>query len=66
MEQGPQKGVMAQFLAVGVDPDQPLPPGTFLLQTQARDTGDTVCGLAMPFYVKSKRYSAVRIGSLAE
>ena len=62
----PKRASRPQFLAAGVDPDQPLPPDTFLLQTQARDTGDTVCDMAVPFYVKGKRYGAVRIGFLAE
>ena len=62
----PKRATRAQFLAAGVDPDQPLPPDTFLLQTQARDTGDTVCDLAVPFFVKGRRYGAVRIGFLAE
>ena len=62
----PKRATRSQFLAAGVDPDQKLPPVTFLLQTQARDTGDTVCDLAVPFFVKGKRYGAVRIGFLAE
>ncbi|MHB0869581.1 MAG: methyl-accepting chemotaxis protein [Chloroflexota bacterium] len=62
----PKKATRAQFLAARVDPDQPLPEDTFLLQTQARDTGDTVCDLAIPLFVKGRRYGAVRIGFLAE
>jgi methyl-accepting chemotaxis protein len=65
-DQVPKRATRSQFLASGVDPDQMLPPDTFLLQTQARDTGDTVCDLAVPFFVKGRRYGAVRIGFLAE
>ena len=62
----PKRAAKAQFLASGVNPDQPVPPDIFLLQTQARDTGDTVCDLAVPFFVKGRRYGAVRMGFLAE
>ncbi len=55
-----------QFLAAAVDPDEPLPETAFLLQTQARTTGDVVCDLAVPLFVKGKRYGAVHIGFLAE
>ncbi|HEX2923229.1 MAG TPA: methyl-accepting chemotaxis protein [Chloroflexota bacterium] len=61
----PKRANRAQFLAARVDPDQKLPPDCFLLQTQARDTGDTVCDLAVPLFVKGRRYGAVRIGFLA-
>lgn len=65
-DKAPKKANRSQFLAAGVDPDQPLPEDTFLLQTQARDTGDVVCDLAIPFFVKGRRYGAVRIGFYAE
>lgn len=61
-----KRATRAQFLAAGVDPDQPMPRGTFLLQTQARDTGETVCDMAAPLFVKGKRYGALRIGFLAD
>ncbi len=65
-DRAPKRASRAHFLAAGVDPDQSLPPGTFLLQTQARNTGDTVCDMAVPLFVKGKRYGAVRIAFLAE
>ncbi len=62
----PKRASRAVFASSHVDPDQKLPEGTFLLQTQARETGDIVCDLAIPFFVKGKRYGAVRMGFLTE
>jgi len=58
----PKRATRVQFLSARLDPDQKLPPNCFLIQTQARDTGDTVCDLAVPLFVKGRRYGAVRLG----
>ncbi|MCL4425795.1 MAG: methyl-accepting chemotaxis protein [Firmicutes bacterium] len=61
-EKIPRRATRNAFLAAGVDPDQPLPEGTFLLQTYARDTGEIMHDLAVPLWVKGRRCGAVRIG----
>lgn len=62
----PKRATRVQFLAGRLDPDQKLPPNCFLIQTQARDTGDIVCDLAVPLFVKGRRYGAVRLGFLVQ
>ena len=57
-----RRATRSDFLAAGVDPDQQLPAGTFLLQTYARDTGEIMHDLAVPLWVKGRRFGAVRIG----
>ncbi|HWI64590.1 MAG TPA: methyl-accepting chemotaxis protein, partial [Symbiobacteriaceae bacterium] len=48
--------------AFGPALDAPLPPGTFLAQTYARDTGSVVTDIAVPLYVAGRRYGALRCG----
>jgi methyl-accepting chemotaxis protein len=62
----PKRATRQQFLSLGVNPDQPAPSGIFVLQTLARASGDTVCDLAVPLFVKGKRYGAVRFSFLAQ
>ncbi|HEX2988129.1 MAG TPA: methyl-accepting chemotaxis protein [Chloroflexota bacterium] len=62
----PKRATRQQFLSTGVNPDQPVSPEIFVLQTLARASGDTVCDLAVPLFVKGRRYGAVRFSFLAK
>jgi methyl-accepting chemotaxis protein len=60
-ERVPRRATRAQFLSAGVDPDQAVSPSAFLLHTLPMSTGETVCDLAVPVFVKGRRYGAVRM-----
>jgi methyl-accepting chemotaxis protein len=59
--QAPRRATRAQFLAAGVDPDALQGDAPFLLQTYARDTGEVIHDLAVPLFVKGRRFGAFAI-----
>ncbi|BDG61215.1 methyl-accepting chemotaxis protein [Caldinitratiruptor microaerophilus] len=59
--QVPRRATREQFLAHGVDPDALENSAPFILQTYARDTGEVIHDLAVPVFVKGRRFGAVRL-----
>jgi methyl-accepting chemotaxis protein len=59
--QAPRRASRDQFLAAGVDPDALDGEAPFLLQTYARDTGEVIHDLAVPLFVKGRRFGAFAI-----
>ena len=59
--QAPRRATRQQFLAAGVDPDALDGEAPFLLQTYSRDTGEVIHDLAVPLFVKGRRFGAFAI-----
>jgi methyl-accepting chemotaxis protein len=59
--QAPRRATREQFLAAGVDPDALQGDAPFLLQTYARDTGEVIHDLAVPLFVKGRRFGAFAV-----
>lgn len=59
--QVPRRATREQFLAHGVDPDALESSAPFVLQTYARKTGEVIHDLAVPVFVKGRRFGAVRL-----
>jgi methyl-accepting chemotaxis protein len=57
----PRRATREQFLTAGVDPDGLEGDAPFLLQTYARDTGEVIHDLAVPLFVKGRRFGAFAI-----
>lgn len=60
-ERVPRRASRADWAAAGVDPDALVAPNAFILQIYARNTGQILHDLAVPVFVRGRRFGTVRL-----